>query len=292
MSRFRNWCFTLNNYTDDEYSYLIGFEGHKQIKYMIIGKEIGEQEKTPHIQGFVIFHNAKLFSQVKNFFGERFHIEQCQGTPQQNISYCSKDDNFFEFGDPPHQGSRSDISEVKEMFKSNIPINQIIENAKSYQSARHAELLLKYQPQPKAQKRIIKWYYGEAGSGKTRKAVEDAGDDYYITMNTLKWWDGYFGQKTIIIDDFRKDFCTFHELLRILDRYPYKVNVKGSSIWLQPTTEVIIITSCYSPYQVYDTREDIGQLLRRIDEIVPFFIPKKSNVIVYKHKQDGLSQVS
>ena len=273
MNRSRNWCFTLNNYTDDDEQRIVDLEGHKQIRYLIVGKELGEQEQTPHLQGFIVFFNAKTFNQVKTFLGERYHIEKCIGSVSQNIAYCSKDDDFFEFGEPPKQGSRNDIKQVVEQVKAHTPINEIVFNATSYQSARHAELLMKYQPMPQPQKRTIKWYWGKAGSGKTREALNET-DDYYISMNNLKWWDGYYGQKCIIIDDFRKDFCTYHELLRILDRYPYRVNTKGSSIWFQPTTEVIIITSCYHPSQVYDTREDIQQLLRRIDIIQEF---KKSN---------------
>ena len=87
-------------------------------------------------------------------------------------------------------------------------------------------------------------------------------------MRDLKFWDGYYGQKYVIIDDFRKDFCTFHELLRILDRYPYRVHIKGSSLYLEATT--IIITSCFGPEEVYETREDLQQLMRRIDKIQIF----------------------
>ena len=270
MNRSRNWCFTLNNYTDDDEQRIVDLEGHKQIRYLIVGKELGEQEQTPHLQGFIIFFNAKTFNQVKTFLGERYHIEKCMGSVSQNIAYCSKDDDFFEFGEIPKQGSRSDIKQVVEQVKNNVPINEIIMSATSYQSARHAELLMKYQQTPPPYKRTIKWYYGESGTGKTREAISESPDNYYITMRDLKWWDGYIGQRVVIIDDFRKDFCTFHELLRILDRYPYRVNVKGSSIWLQPTTDVIIITSCYPPNQVYETREDINQLIRRIDVIQEF----------------------
>lgn len=268
--RFRNWCFTLNNYTEEDESFIRHLEYNKQVKYLIVGKEKGEQG-TPHLQGFIVYHNVKKFNEVKKFLGERYHIEQCQGSIEQNIAYCSKDDEYIELGErPKKKGARTDIEKVKEQIKNHVPIDEVINSATSYQSARHAELLFKYQSQPKPQKRTIKWYYGPTGTGKTRQAIEESEDNYYITMNTLKWWDGYTGQKYIIVDDFRKDFCTFHELLRILDRYPYRVNIKGSSLWLQPTTEYIIITSAYHPKDVYNTREDVEQLLRRIDKIEEF----------------------
>jgi len=43
MIRFRNWCFTQNNYTQDEYENLKHFG-----TYVIIGKEQGNL-KTPHL---------------------------------------------------------------------------------------------------------------------------------------------------------------------------------------------------------------------------------------------------
>lgn len=155
------------------------------------------------------------------------------------------------------------------MILEGKPINEVVFSATSYQSARHAELLYKYMPMPKVVKRVIKWYWGATGTGKTLTATKEY-EDYYITMKDLKWWDGYFGQKCIIIDDFRKDFCTFHELLRLLDSYQYRIQSKGTSQWIHPNTECIIITSAYPPDEVYSTREDIGQLIRRIDEIKEF----------------------
>ena len=36
-----------------------------------------------------------------------------------------------------------------------------------------------------------------------------------------KWWEGYDGHEVVLLDDIRKDFCKFHELLTLLDIYPY-----------------------------------------------------------------------
>lgn len=237
---------------------------------MIIGQERGDQEHTLHLQMYLYFQNPRAFSGVKKLLGERYHIEKSNGTPDQNIAYCSKDGDYIEYGEKPQQGKRSDIKDTINRIEGGVRFDEVILSASSYQSAKHIELLMKYQKSPKPVKRTIKWYYGSAGTGKTRSAIEEVGDDYWISGRNLKWWDGYYGQQTIIIDDFRADFCTFHELLRILDRYPYRVETKGSSLWIQERTHTIIITSCYHPRCVYNTREDIQQLLRRIDEIYIF----------------------
>lgn len=43
------------------------------------------------------------------------------------------------------------------------------------------------------------WYYGPPGTGKTRKATSENPGAYKKLAN--KWWDGYQGQKVVIIDD-------------------------------------------------------------------------------------------
>lgn len=266
QKRTRNWTWTLNNYTDGDIK--IWCEPDTQIRYMVFGKETCPTTGTPHLQGFVIFHNPKTFSQVKAFFGDRFHIEQSQGNPSQNIAYCTKDEEYYEVGErPPAQGARSDILDVKEMVKQGATMEDIVEKATSYQAMRAGEMMLKYERMPAPMKRTIKWYFGATGTGKTHDAVVEGHGDIWISQRTLKWWQGYNGQEVVIIDDFRKDFATFHEMLRILDKYPYYVEQKGGGRWLSHKTKTIIITSCYPPEEVYGTREDIGQLLRRIDEI-------------------------
>ena len=267
--KVRGWVIVLNNYEEEEYNQLIQIS--RQVKYYVVAKEVGELEHTPHLQCYFYFHNAKNFSQAKKFFPIRCHIEQAQGSPDQNVAYCTKDGDYVEFGEKPKMGKRTDIDTVKQLFKEGVRLDQIVLESTSYQSARHAEMLYKYQS-PVSVKREIRWYYGKTGSGKTRSAIEESEDDYWISGRSLKWWDGYFGQKYIIVDDFRRDFCTFHELLRILDRYPYRVETKGSSMYLQDSSTHIIITTPLSPQETYENRteEDIEQLIRRIDIIKEF----------------------
>lgn len=264
--RTRGFSFTLNNYTDEELKVFDDDKFKIQCKYLIYGKEVGEQ-KTPHLQGFAYFHNAKTFTQIKKWL-PRAHLEKSHGTIEQNIAYCSKDGDVHEQGVKPECGKRTDLIKIKSKVLNNEPISDVLEIVQNVQQLNFMEKLMKYQKPPPPKKKTVKWYYGGTGTGKTRRAILEGGDDYYISSRNLQWWDGYIGQKVVIIDDFRKDFCTFHELLRILDRYPYRLQIKGGSVWLQ--ADVIIITSCYEPDQVYDTREDKQQLLRRIDEIRAF----------------------
>lgn len=87
-------------------------------------------------------------------------------------------------------------------------------------------------------KPLVLWFYGPTGTGKTRRAVE-IGEEfggYWMSGQNLQWFDGYQTLETpvAIIDDFRKDFCTFHYLLRLFDRYPLNVPVKGGFVAWRP----------------------------------------------------------
>lgn len=92
--------------------------------------------------------------------------------------------------------------------------------------------------------------YGPAGVGKSRMAFDEVGDDYYIKSPLTKWFDGYHGQSTIIIDEFRGIVDISH-VLKWLDRYPCAVEVKGSQVFLN--TKKWVITSNLSPNEWYQT---------------------------------------
>lgn len=116
MSQSRRWCFTLNNYTTNEFNKLKELD----CKYLIIGKEIGELG-TPHLQGYVIFESNHRLSSVKRLLGSRCHLAVAKGSSQQNRTYCTKEEDFFEKGDCPISdgGKREQINweEIKKKAK-------------------------------------------------------------------------------------------------------------------------------------------------------------------------------
>jgi len=257
MSKARAYCFTYNNPQEFNYAGIA-------CKFIIVGAEIAPETKTPHHQGYVLFKSPMTFQNAKNKLPPGSHIEVSNGSPQHNITYCSKESIFYENGERPKQGKRNDIQAVKECIDTGGGMKDIIDITDSYQAMKTGELILKFKERKRNFKPVVKWYYGATGTGKTKRAFEETKDPW-ISGRNLQWWCGYDAHKHVIIDDFRGDFCTFHELLRILDRYPYTVQNKGGS--RQLLAELIIITCPRPPNIVYETREDIQQLLRRIDII-------------------------
>lgn len=94
--RARAWSFTLNNWTEDEYHNLINYES----TYIIIGKETAPTTGTPHLQGYIRFKNAVRLTTLCAAF-PKIHWEPAKGTPEQNITYCQKENNWEEHGERP-----------------------------------------------------------------------------------------------------------------------------------------------------------------------------------------------
>ena len=86
----RGWCYTINNFTEEDRDGLRSLE----CVYNIFGYERGA-EGTPHLQGYVHFKSHKTLKGVKKMM-PRAHLEPRKGTIDQAVDYCKKKD-FEEF---------------------------------------------------------------------------------------------------------------------------------------------------------------------------------------------------
>lgn len=137
-----------------------------------------------------------------------------------------------------------------------------------------AEKILTYREKQRASSPEVLWYWGATGTGKSRAAAADAAERGHGLDDVFwhpggKWWDGYDRQAVVILDDFRPGNWKFAYLLRVLDRYPMRVEVKGG--FRQLDSPLIIISCPKHPAECYlDSGEDLEQLLRRITTIREF----------------------
>jgi hypothetical protein len=85
-----------------------------------------------------------------------------------------------------------------------------------------------------------------------------------------KWWNGYLGEKEVIVDDFGPNGIDINHLLRWFDRYKCMVENKGG---MQPLCATnVIVTSNFTVREVYTDRDgvphpQIEALERRVSEI-------------------------
>lgn len=263
-TRQRRFCFTLNNYTEEDITRLRNWKTSS--KYMILGYEVAPTTGTPHIQGYVNFKNAKTFSSIKKSF-PKIHLEPAKGTDEDNQKYCSKTTSYEEYGEPLKQGKRSDIDVVRDAVKDGATIKELYEVVTSYQASKFAENYYRvYNERKRTEPPTVVWLYGSTGCGKTRWAYENYPELNSIQKEGIHFQGLEIDHEVVLLDDFRKDFCKFHILLKLLDMYPMVVNIKYGQCQWRP--KIIIITSPYHPEVVYNTREDVKQLIRRIHHII------------------------
>lgn len=273
QARYRRFVFTLNNYTDEEYESLKTMD----CKWMIMGKETCPTTGTKHLQGAVVLNTQKTLLTLKSLPGlNRAHMEPMMGSVDHSLAYCSKEDPIpFQKGTIPEPGKRTDLAEACDALKEGKTLRDIAETNPTTVVKYHKGLisLRALLLEGTRAKPTVFWLHGETGTGKTRSAVE-LGEllegSYWISAGSLRWFDGYDGQRVAILDDFRCDSCEFNFLLRLLDRYLLRVEYKGGFTDWRP--EIIIVTSCSSPSYTYSVKpnDDIQQLLRRIDHIVEY----------------------
>lgn len=112
----------------------------------------------------------------------------------------------------------------------------------------------------------IEVYWGASGTGKTRKAIDENPGAYILTKpngNSCVWFDGYEGQSCLILDEFY-GWVQYDLLLRLLDRYPLKVQTKGGFVEMSATK--FIITSNKPWKEWYPNIQEQSALERRFRE--------------------------
>lgn len=223
--RSRKWCFTLNNYTDDEYDTMTQVLSSEKF---IVGKEIGEQG-TPHLQGYVEFANARSFASIKKLIGDRAHIEVARGTTKQNVTYCSKDgvtiSTFPETSEDQYEKEMKDTFSGVTWKPWQVEILTLIES--------------------QADSRTVNWFYEEEGNlGKSflckyidwkYNAIIANGKQADVFNQYKSFIETYDQQPKVALIDIprsHKDFICYSTLEKIKDGLIYSGKYEGGKLRL------------------------------------------------------------
>lgn len=288
----RNWCFTLQ--ADEKKGQHLSWPGAKALPLDWVDSGAGnivylcaQVERAPstgklHLQGFLSLKTKTYLSSLKNKYSSTAHWEIARGTPEENKAYCSKSETRvagpWEFGSlPAGKGARHDLTAMYEAIKggaTNLDLLEATEGkAAKFEKAIKFQRFVLSEKASDRQERGVKVIvlYGPTGKGKTYAAVNylAGGKDYYICeapshKDSKVWFDGYEDQKTLILDDFQGDFCAYRYLLRLLDKYKLKIEIKGSFAWA--CWDTLVITSNLHPSAWY-SGVDLSPLARRLGSI-------------------------
>lgn len=236
-NRVRNVVFTINNYDDAAIQQLDSVP----CKYLVYGKETGESG-TPHLQGYIEFQKQISFKKAKQLIGSNAHIEKRKGNAQQAATYCKKDGDWKERGEMSNPGKRTDLINMMELIRKRKSFCDIADEMPQT-LAKHMRFHDRYKFEYRRQNATfepckVTCIIGPAGSGKTRKAYEL--DPNLFRLTDVNWFDGYDGQKTILLDDYYGEI-SYSKFLQLCDGYKFQIPVKGSFTWKE--WDHVIITS-------------------------------------------------
>lgn len=274
QTKARNYIFTINNYdTEILEKFTSVAKSLEKHKYICYGLEIAPTTGMKHIQGYIQLSDNQGFKFLHNYFNlikddkkMKFHLQSANGTLKENQTYTQKAGEWFEYGEAKRTG-RSDLTRLRELIIENPDdIERIVkEECTNLQQVKYIEKMHQYSISPRDSNNppIVFWIYGSTGIGKT-KLVIDTFESVCI-VSDLKWpGDGYKGEECLLIDDFREEDMSFQKLLRITDRYSYKIAFKGGSVHIN--SSYIVITSPQSISKTFSfLNENLEQLYRRIE---------------------------
>lgn len=238
--------------------------------WWLYGVETCPNTGRVHLQGMA--YSPKKRSWLRAM--QPIHIEQCRD-PLKSIDYCKKGDqshgewdelgkdgpgygrnaNVVEHGDRPTfniAGERAKLTN-QQILKGNL--EELVENEEisiyQYPKLKQAKALFnlhKRKNAPPAGQHL--WIHGPPRTGKSYSVYNKYKDHMYNKMMN-KWWDGYDGEKVVLLDDFDKGGKALGHHLKLWADYtlPVKGEVKNGTIPL--FYDVFIVTSNYTIEEIF-----------------------------------------
>jgi len=264
MSRNRNFTFTYNNYPNTE------LVDNIDCKYIAYSHEVAPTTGTPHLQGFISFNSAKTKQAVIRLL-PGCHIEVMNGSIAENEAYCSKSGDLIERGEKPVSNTNRGRAEklrwqrAKDLAKSgNLEEIDSDIYIRCYNTLKCIAKDHAAKPQPCDVKCF--WIWGGTGTGKSHAVETTFPECYKKTMDDLKWFDGYNNEDVVYLEDFDVYQIKWGGMLkRLADRWPMQASIKGSMKYIRP--KIVIVTSNYTPDQIWVDPQTLQPLLRRFKVI-------------------------
>lgn len=266
-----NWMFTSFRCCESIVTKCLEETWASNVKFVVCQLETCPETERDHIQGYMELKSAATLKTVQGYLGDKkAHLEVRKGTQEQAIAYCTKEETRkegpFQFGQKKEQGKRSDLSDLCAAVVAGVDIREVaLMNPSAYTRNYRGlqDLANKANPPAERGKPKIFYYHGGSGIGKSRLARLEFPRAYHYNESRERWFDGYLGEKEVIIDEF-SGTTPVRDMLKLLDYGPLQLPVKGGFATIKADT--FVFTSNYAPEEVYSLEKDYGPWMRRIRE--------------------------
>lgn len=277
----KNWCGTVNDFEDSAVeadgpgAWLRRLVLSGVATYAVGQVEEGEEQHHRHLQLFLQLKNPQRLSWLKRHVHEGAHWEPMRGTAEQASDYCKKEDTRvagpWEFGTLTTRGKVRGLDDAVAMVQRGEPLKKVIETFPVVW-VHHGRGLLDLRQRLNldcdrrefgAEGPEVWVLYGPSGTGKSR-FVASMWPDAFWKIPGEKWWDGYDGHETVVLDDFKDGDLRLTDLQRLLDRYPLWVEVKGGAVPM--LAKRYVITSNCHPDLWYPKADVHKTIMRRVHD--------------------------
>lgn len=276
----KNWCGTVFDLQADAWLQQGPEEWLRHLKDSgVVTYCVGQLEEAPdtgkqHLQCFLQMKKPARLSWLKRHVHQTAHWEPMAGTAQEASDYCKKDETRvlgpWEFGNLTSKGKVMGLDDALERIRAGCPIRQIVEEFPVVWVHHGRGLLdVRQRLQLDSDRRVLPdgpevWVlWGPSGTGKSRTVAHEWPDAFWKIPGE-KWWDGYDGHETVVLDDFKDGDMRLTDLQRLLDRYPLWVEIKGGAVPM--LAKRYVITSNSHPENWYLKADVHRTILRRIHD--------------------------
>ncbi len=174
------------------------------------------------------------------------------------------------------RGKRTDMDSIKEFIEDDRSISDIMnEHFGSYiRYHRGIEKAINLKKQRVINEKTIEIHWGDTGTGKTHGAYERYDINDIWEYPGEGWFDGFNGQRLALFDEFDGGEFKTKQLLKLWDKYPMQVRIKGGFTNWNP--DIIYITSNIDPDLWYKN------LNHRVYQAF-----KRRITSIWRHDEDG-----
>lgn len=264
-TRARDWMLT-------SFAVEQPFQIPEGVEYAIWQKEKCPTSGREHYQVFLRLSMRKYFTQVKEMFPPGTHIETARFGFKKCIDYCSKIESRVEgpwsVGIMPTSVKKT----VFESIASGKTVRDVLEeNPCLWRSVRPMRDLALVMSQPRSWMTECLFLTGTTGTGKSKIAQiisSFIGDTAWLCP-TMEWADGYESQEMVIYDEVRPPLAV-SRVLRMVDRYPLRLPIKGGFVNYCP--RLIVMTSNVELRELFPNLDGKSYLAlqRRVTELTVY----------------------
>lgn len=263
----KHWCFTLNNWTEEELGHLRLASLDDNFAFIGWAQEVAPSTGTPHLQGSFSLVKKKRSTALHKLPGfARISLQVMKGTPRQAYAYYADNEDKSDpvgletYGELPRsgQGSRTDIDGVVHLLKDGAPLAEVAETypmlwmryhngIRSYATiVRRRDHSIRNGPYPWdvtfSGRTLLLW--GRAGIGKTEFAKSLLPRGLFIShLDDLVAYDArtYDG---IIMDDMSFQHLPRESQIHLVDYdNPRSIHVRYTTAYIPAHTKKIILTN-------------------------------------------------